>query len=148
MKKQNLIILLLLLMPGLSATLLPGTVIATTEGPRITLDSKTANELGIFLETGNFSYELLDAPSPLFFELDLSAFGACKVRDVGIDVRDSAGTLVFSTGISHSSNAHYPFRLGREYLKTTMIGIACDDGPDVLSRLYQFTLGNLVQLPQ
>ena len=148
MKTQNLTIPLLLLMHGLSAILVSGTVVATTEGPRITLDNKTANELGIFLETRNFSYELLDAPSPLFFELDLTTFEACEVRDVGMNVRDASGILVFGTGISHSSNAHYPFRLGREYLKTTIIGISCEDEPDVLSRMYQFILGDLVQFPE
>lgn len=147
MNIQNLATSSIFSMLSILAISFSNAVIANVDAPRIRLDSESANELGILIKVENLNYELMDNPSPLFIQLDLTAFGACKVRDVGMDVRDAAGTLIFGTGISSFLGARYPFRLDRQYVKTTVVFIACDEGPDIQSRIYQFTLGNLVQIP-
>ena len=147
MSKRNALSLCKLAMLNMSVGLIAATASANIDVPRTELDAERANDLGINLIVQNFNYEYMDEPSPLFFKLDLTTFEACQVRDVGMDVWDSAGTLVFGTGISSFFGPIYPFRLGREYLDTTRIGVVCDEGPDDFSHVYQFTLGDLVQFP-
>ena len=117
------------------------------DGPRADIGTKEASDLGIELRVGNFSSGFMDESSPLFLTIDLTTFDACKVRGVGIDVWSSSGTLVFGSAISSLSGRNYPFRVDRKYLDTTRVAVACDDGPDVLSRVYSFNLGDLVQFP-
>ena len=130
---------LLLIMAAAGATFIAGT--------HTNLSAEEARDLGIELLARNFEYELMDEPSPLFFRLDLSSFDVCKIRDVGIDVQDSSGTNIFGTTISRFNGPIYTFRLDRRYLNSTDMAIACDDGPDVLDRVYLFKLWDLLQEP-
>lgn len=138
----------------LSMSVITAVASASFDTPRTELDAKGASDLGIKLTVDNFDYRLMDEPSPLFFTLDLSAFDACEIHSVGMDVWDSTGTLVFGTGISNSFGPTYSFRLDRKYLDTTHVGMMCQggadlfpEGQDLFPRVYQFTLGDLVQFP-
>lgn len=116
----------------------------SVSGPRTTLDAELARSLGIGLEVRNVAYELRDEPSPLFLNLNLEKFDACIVRGVGMDVRDENATLIFGVDLASFRGPYYHFRLDRRFLDTTMMGIVCDDGPDVLSHVHLFTLSDLV----
>ena len=116
--------------------------------PRTTLNSEQAAELGIEVKAANFDYEFMDAPAPIFVQVDLSRFEACEVWGVGIDVWNASGELIFGTTINSLNKEIYPFRLERGYLNTTDMTIGCDSGPDVLSHVYLFKLGDLIPTPQ
>lgn len=116
-------------------------------GPRTTLNAEQAAELGIEVKAVNFDYEYMDAPAPIFIQVDLSRFAACEVKGVGIDVWNSSEELIFGTTITSFNGDIYPFRLERGYLNTTDMAIGCDSGPDVLDHVYLFSLGDFIQAP-
>lgn len=115
--------------------------------PRTTLSGEEAIDLGIELVAHNFEYEVMDQPSPLFVRLELSGFNACQVRDVGIDVLNAAGTLVYGSLITKSNGQVYAFRLEREYLDYTKMAIRCESGSNSLDYVYMFEIKDLIQTP-
>ena len=115
--------------------------------PRRTLDAQESIDLGIVASAHNFNYEILDEPSPLFVTVELSGFTACQINDIGIDVLDEAGTIVYGSSIAPRNGTTYSFRLEREYLNSTRMAIGCHSGPTVLDYVYLFDLGALIQAP-
>ena len=116
---------------------------STFLGPRTELSGEEAIELGLVLTAKNLEYEIQEAPAPIFFQLDTTQFSACEVRDIGLDVNDESGDLIFGSEISSVTENLYAFRLEREYIHSTDMAIACDSGPDVLDHVYLLKLGAL-----
>lgn len=115
--------------------------------PRTTLDAQEAIDLGIVASAHNFEYEIMDEPSPLFVNLELSGFTACQVSHVGIEVMDTSGNTVYGSSVAANRGSSYSFRLEREYLDSTTMAVVCHSGPDALDYVYLFELGNLVKAP-
>lgn len=115
--------------------------------PRTTLDAQEIIDLGIVASAHNFEYELQDAPSPLFVNLELSGFTACQIKGVEINVIDEVGTTMFGSLIAANRGNTYTFRMEREYLNSTRLVIICNAVPTQLEHAYRLKLGDIIKAP-
>jgi hypothetical protein len=114
-------------------------------GPMTTLDAQEVQNLGINITAQNYNRELTVDPGPLFFQIDLAEFRACRLRGLGLNVRDENGTEIFGASINDAGGRLFPFRLAEIHVDSTTIAISCDSGPDRLDQVYLFELEEAIE---
>ena len=103
------------------------------------LQPSEAEELGIEISAINLEKEFQHPYALFSFEVDLSEFSACDLRNVGVQILDDAGQVVFVSSISEEFGT-YHFLLLADYLDTANLSVTCDAGPDALDPSYVIRL--------